>query len=455
MTCHRFRYGLIIALFCLSAAGPRAWADLTINFIAVNASEDQPKKMEVKYALPKELEPEDILDPGELEKDYDVDMGGYYVHKVMTFQPKESRTFKVRVRDVWRITQEEVDVLKKQLDENVKLLEKDEGYEYAVRARDRLVAQLDQIFAKQASYSENIDRRIEEYRADKALLEVIRSNAYDLDYLAHEAKVLDELANQKNTVKFIVEVKNPTPETRTILQKHYLPKEVREEDVVDAQGFEVRFDEKKQQSYLTKEESFGPEQQRKYEVVIKDIWAFPLAKTDAIQKRADLALAELKDSIYEQSANFLFEAIQTRLTQIRQSAALELGVEQHIGMFRLNQRRYDEALLDCVRLEKMMSIVRAKRLEEMESGRVQNVLQRLKALRGLASLSEAIFKRGISVTMTWKIIFGTIIFVAFFTTLHFFIWSRRSKRMGEELGLKSGESIRVVPKPGEEKEEEG
>jgi hypothetical protein len=76
-------------------------------------------------------------------------------------------------------------------------------------------------------------------------------------------------------------------------------------------------------------------------------------------------------------------------------------------------------------------------------------MQRLKALRGLAALSEALFKKGISVTTTWRIIFGTILFVGVFTTIHFFLWSKRSGKMGEEQGLKAGEAIKVVPKPGE------
>ena len=96
----------------------------------------------------------------------------------------------------------------------------------------------------------------------------------------------------------------------------------------------------------------------------------------------------------------------------------------------------------------MIAIVRAQKLAELEKGKVKNVLQRLKALRGLRALSEMLFKKSISVTMTWKIIFGTIVFVALFTTMHFVIWARRSGKSGEEMGPK-GEGIRIVPKPGQ------
>ena len=442
----------LFALFCfLSPLASLVSAQVAIHFIAVNASETAAKEIDVKYYLPEELQPEDILNTGELDLDYDVDKGQYLVYKKMKFGIKESRTLKVLVRDVWRIEEEEINVLKNQVNENLKLLEGSENYQYAVKAREQMLQEIDYIYNQQKNYSDNIDRRIEEYRAFKAALETIRNNAYDLDYLEHESKALDEMENRK-LIKFIIEVNNPHAEKKKIQHKHYLPEEVRADDVVEKRDFDVRFDETKKKSFLTKEEDFNPGEKKKYEILIKDIWDFPVNKADAIQARADLAVGELKDTIYEQSAEYLFKIIQVKVNEIKESKLLEQPIEQHIGMYRLNEKRYEEAKRDVERLEKMMSIVRAKKLREMEVGKVQNVLQRLKALRGLSALSDAIFKRGISVTMTWKIVFGTIIFVALFTTIHFVLWARRSGKMGEEIGLKRGEEIRVVPKPGEEEE---
>ncbi len=95
----------------------------------------------------------------------------------------------------------------------------------------------------------------------------------------------------------------------------------------------------------------------------------------------------------------------------------------------------------------MLAIVKAKKLEELEGSKVKNILKRLQALRGLQALSEAIFKKGISVTMTWRIIGGAIAFIAFFTTYHFFIWAGRSGKKSDSSPLKPGEEIAIVPKP--------
>ncbi|MCC6759369.1 MAG: DUF861 domain-containing protein [Candidatus Omnitrophica bacterium] len=420
--------------------------ELSLNLIAINPSETETKEIDVKYYLPKELEPSDVIDSGQLRVDYDVDRAVYYVSGKVTFSPKESKTFKIRVNDVWMITPEEIAVLKQNMNGNLSLVEKNPDlYPNAKRESDKLAEQLDIILTQQQSYSENIERRIEQYRAYAGIVEKIRKKIYDPNFLEKEAQTEDD-GDAGKTVKLVLEVQNPSKEEeKTVKHKHFLPEEVREEDIVDKQGFDVRFDEKKNKSYLSKEELFKPAESKKYEIVIKDIWRFPVAKLDPMEKRAEAAIEEMKDSAYAESGQYLYESLIKQLKLIRDTQDQNLPPDQHIGIFRTNQKRYEDVKQSVERLEQMLAIVRAKKLEELEGSKVKNILKRLQALRGLQALSEAIFKKGISVTMTWRIIFGCIIFIAVFTTAHFIIWSRRSGRMAD--GIKPGEEIKVVPKP--------
>ena len=423
---------------------PLVFAELTINLVAINGSEKE-KEMEMKSYLPKELEPTDILDAGSLKVEYDVDKAAYFVSGKVTFQPKESKTFKVKVKDVWRITSEEIDVLKQQGDANLKLLEKTPNYPEAVQARDKLVERLDYILGQQESYSQDIERRIEQYRAYADELKQIRNNIYSLDYLTSESQSLAE-DEQNKTIKMIIEVKNPSDtQEKTFEQKHFLPKEIRLDQIIDSKGFDVRFDEKRESAYLTKKETFKPGETKKYEIIIKDIWSFSLAKVEALEGRAKIAYTELKDSLYSASGQFLFDEITSKVELISQSQSVELPIKEHIGLFRVNTKRYAETEDLVKKIEQLLAIVRAKKLQELESGKVKNVLQRLKALRGLAALSEAVFSKGLSLTTVWRIIFGTLGFVAFFTTVNFFVWVRRSGTMGEGQGKGP---IKEVPKPG-------
>lgn len=421
--------------------------ELTMNLIAVNPSESEPRDIDVKYYIPKELEPSDVLDSGNLKVEYDVDKKQYFLKGVVNFAPKESKTFKIRVNDVWVITPEEIQVLKDNLDGDLSLLKKNEElYPNAKRERDKIFDQLDTIINQQ-NLSENIEQRIEHYRAYSGIVEKIRKKIYDPNYLSKEAQVQD-LGDEGKTVKLVLQVKNPSlDEERTVKQKHFLPEEVREEDIVDNQGFKVRFDEKKGKSYLTKEDVFKAGEEKKYEIILKDIWRFPVNKLDPMEKRAEVAMKEIKESSYASSGQFLFEDIKKDIGLIRDTQSSDLPPDQHIGIFRTNEKRYENVKQNVERIEQMLAIVKAKKLEELEGSKVKNILKRLQALRGLQALSEAIFKKGISVTMTWRIIGGCIIFIAFFTTYHFFLWANRSGKKSDSSPLKPGEEIAVVPKP--------
>ena len=438
---------IVAVMFAIGglAAVPLVFADLIINFVAVNGS-DEAKDMDIKSYLPKELDPSHILEAGSLTVDYDVEKGVYFVTGKVNFQPKESKTFKIKVKDVWQILPEEVDVLRQQVDQNLQLLEKNPNYDSAKLARNKLVEKLDYILAQQQNYSQDIERRIEQYRAYADQLQQVRNNIFSVDYLTGESNAsIAEEADK--TIKFIVEVKNPSEtEEKTIEEKHFLPKEIRMEHVVDSKGFDIRFDEKKESAYLTQKETFKPGETKRHEIIMKDIWAFPLPKVQSLRVRAETAYEEIKDSMFAASGRFLFDEIIKKVDEIKLSQEANLSIKEHIGLFRVNTKKFEETEHLLLKLEQLLAIVRAKKLEELESGKVKNVLQRLKALHGLAALAEAVFKEGLSLTTVWRIIFATLGFVAFFTAINFFIWIKRSGSMGEE--RRNKEPIKEVPKPG-------
>lgn len=428
---------------------------ISINFIAINPSKTETKEVDVKYLLPRELNPDDVLDTGPLKLEYNITKNLMYVYGKMSFAPKESKTFKVRINDVWKISVEEIDLLKEQLNSTLEMIKDHANYSSALFVRDKFFEEMDFILKRQKNFSGNVERRIEEYRANFSTLENIRDKVYSQDFLKYQSRGLQEMEESKSFITMVIEVANPSmSKTQTLKHKHYLPKEVRAGAIVDKADFDLRFDAKKELSYLMKEEEFAPGEKKTYKIVLRDIWNFPAMMIQDLSERAEIATLELEGTSFDESARRLYEGIDSNLTQIKDAKALDTSTDRHIGIFRLSNRLYDQAYADFKRIEEMISIVRAKKLAEMESKKVKNVLERLKALRGLKQLSEALFKKKLSVNVTWKIVFGTLGFVAFFTALHFFMWAKRSKTMGEEFGLKEGESLTVVPKPGEEEDDE-
>ncbi len=422
-------------------------AQLNVNLFAVNPSETEAREINVKHYLPRELTPQDILDTGALKLAYDVQKGQYYVFEKVQFQPKESKTFKIKVNDVWHIKEEDIDVLKNQLEQNLQALQGKPFYDQAVATRDRLVQQLNEILDMQTGLSQDVGRRIEQYRAHADILEQTRNEIFNITSLEEKAKAGDDV-NEAKTVKFIVEVKNPLADApKTVRHKVFLPQEIKDDDIVEKHGFMYHFDEKTDRPYLSKEETLAPGESKKYEFVLQDVWQMSPSQVDVLKERAENTVEELEGSSYKESGTFLFNAIMEKIAQMQATPAQPSSIEDYIGSFRVNTARFRQATADMERLERLLAIVRAQKLEELESKKVKNVLERLQALRGLAQLSEALFKRGISVTMTWRIIIGAIAFISVFTAWHFFVWSRRSRAMGEEQAPKTG-GIVEVPKPG-------
>lgn len=431
-----------------------SYADLYLNLFVVNASEKKADAHSVRYRLPDGLNPDDLLDLAGLKVEYDVDRVGYYLIGSIELGPKESKTLKVKVKDVWHFKEEDIKVLKEQMDHVIKTYEKSKHYEPAKLFRNRAIEQLDFIYKEQENFSENIGRRIEQYRIYKEIYEKIRNDIFKLD--AWEAGGIHIVAEENKTIKFVVEIENPLKDKpKMIKQKHYLPSEIKPKDILDYAGFEIRFDEKKQKPYLFKEEEFSPGQVKRYSISIKDIWRIAQSAIDFIRKEAEKTNGVLKESTYQAAGSFLFEHIIEELKKIETSQEKEpKSIEKHIGLFRINKERYGKAEKDLSKMKHLMAAYEHKRLEVLELSKVKNILHKIKQLTGLKELSDLIFSRRLSPTVVWKFIFGVTAFVGVLTLINFFTWLQRSKKMGEEDGLKPGESFKKVSNQEEVVEEE-
>ncbi len=443
----RYAFCLFIVFLILGHVSFVQAANVTINLVAVNGSEEK-KEYPLKYYLPPEITPDDIVNTGDLKVGYDIDKGQYYVQGKVLLGPKESKTIKIEVHDVWRISKKEVDVLKKQIEDNVKFQEGTDYYETAKILGKNMIQKLDYILKQQENYSGDIARRIEEYKAHRNILNEIRKDAFSLQYF----QSTNPPPQEKDTVTFMIEVSNPSKdEERVVKQKHYLPAEIRSEDILDAQGFDVRYDDKRKQVFLQKEETFKPGETKKYRIVLKDLWHIDKGKVKDLRARAERVFAELKGTDYENNAKFILSQIMSNLQKVEDSHATKDDMANYIGTYRVDTKRLKQSVKDIERLEKILAFVKAMKLKKLERSSVKNILQKLKSLRGIAAVSKAIFGKKPSINTTWRIIWGIMIFVAIFTSIHFFVWWKRSKVMGEEYG---GEEIQEITEGQEQAVEE-
>ncbi len=98
---------------------------LVIKTLITNPSTLISQEVPVKYYLPKEVKKEHVIetDAG-AEIKYDMEKDQLYVEGSFTLKPGETKTIKVRVQDVWQISESEIDSLMNQAAELAKPLEK-------------------------------------------------------------------------------------------------------------------------------------------------------------------------------------------------------------------------------------------------------------------------------------------------------------------------------------------
>ncbi|MDI6787450.1 MAG: hypothetical protein QME51_03685 [Planctomycetota bacterium] len=87
------------------------WGSVKITIVAINKSAE-PQRIEVKSYLPQELKPEDVFEKGEFEVFYDTEKGLPFVKlpedKWPLVEPRMSKEYEIRVRDVWTILDKEM-----------------------------------------------------------------------------------------------------------------------------------------------------------------------------------------------------------------------------------------------------------------------------------------------------------------------------------------------------------
>ncbi len=415
----RFRFLLFIGLlFFFISVAKNSSADLYINILAVNGA-DVAQDKEINHVLPKELAKEDVVDTDGLELKYDVDAGAYSVTGVVKLGAKDTKTYKVRVRDVWKVDENEIVQIQEEIDKNLARIKDTEFFPTGQIKRESLIERLDFIVKQQEKFADNIEKRIGRYRIYEKELSEIRTNALSVKYWKSRPPTPDEA----DIFTYIIELENPNDEEEAILSpKHYVPKEVKPEHFVELQGFEVKYDALKGRSYLQKEDKLKAQQKKRYEIGIIDIWKIRDYEIEELRDRTANAFELLRGSEFLDSAEYLAQVITKNLDYLVESQKIDRSINDHIAAYRKNKIIYDKTVEDVEALERLLEALR----EDLERSKVKKVLEKISEQANLASIVKTIFKKP-DINTAWKIILGVVIFVGIYTLIHFTIWGIRSK----------------------------
>lgn len=412
----RFLLSLLFLILIPAMAG--AQQAVSLNVLAVNGTESRLEK-DVEVHLPPEVKLEDILETSGLKVQFDSGTGTYMVYDKVLLEPKQSKTFKVRIRDVWQITPDSMNEVRKQIEESFGRLEGTKYLEVGRVRKDELHRRLDFIQAEQERFSDNVQQRINAYRTYSKEYNSIRDKAVSISYWRTEPPAGADSA----LLTFSMSFENPTDSQVTISPRHYLPSEVKPEHLVNYEGFDLGFDPIRGQFYFTREITLAPKENKKFQIGIIDVWNIDQVEIENLRNRSRDAYRLLESSIYSNSALYLIKNIKEQLDAVDASQAVDREVAEHISEYKLNIERFEQAKKDVAALEDLLTALR----EELERSRLKNILQKITQLKSLADIADAIFGNRPVPNNAWKIITGIMVFVGLFTFLHFAVWGKRSK----------------------------
>lgn len=397
--------------------------DVKIKILAVNPSETQSLKAVVTQVLPAEIDPtQDILDKAGLEVRFDAAKKSYYLTKEVELKPRETLTLELRVRDVWKINADTIEAIKKNLEEQINGLK---GTKYAETGKllyEKAQENLDRIVEEQ-NQPLGINQHVELYRAHIQQLEDIKNNAFSLEAMR---RLENEKKKGVSEARFLIEAENPSSESRTITIRSLLPKDVTAEDVLDRQGFNVLYDQTRKAYVLEKQESFGPKENKKYTIVIKDIWRIPDQDIRYYQEQTSKLYNFFDGTPFMKYAQEQVNGIKKMLAEItllQEEVSASVSLEDRMRAYVLNMQKMAVVKGKFHDLQQLLPELGLRKENAKDFlTRIKYWVKQLTVIKDAVLISIGLEP---DTPITWWIIFGIVLFLGIISTVFYVIWLRK------------------------------
>jgi len=393
---------------------PYAAADVAVNIVVANPSDEEVQTVPVEYLLPPDLKKDDIVDSAGLKIDYNVDQGTYYVHGELELKAKEVKTLKIIIKDIWNIPQSNFDRLHNMLENKMTALESSVDPKTLNDAKSGITGRIAYVIKAQKDAADNIEKRIQMFSKNRDMLSNIKGDIFALDRLKNVEETKPE---EIGTVGLIIEGENVSDKEVNMPIKYYLPKEITSQYLEETGGLEIKHDPIKDQLYLFKEEIFAPMETKRYQIRIKNVWKISEDLVNSYVDEAAQLNEKLADSENAETAQLLYESIKENADAIISTQTTAESVKAFISTFRVNKKRL-RAIKDDI--EKLRTLQQEVNTEDMRG--IRNVVREMDYFNRVKDLSDKIFVGMLEKGAVWRIILIIVIFLIVFTTLFYGIW---------------------------------
>ena len=232
--------------------------------------------------------------------------------------------------------------------------------------------------------------------------------------------LMGQAAIAGESVVFKILAVNPSEtESKQVTIHGVLPPEVKAENVLDADGLSVEYDQQMGASVLNGTVTLKPKGSIIKKILIEDVWVIPDAQFDRLEREVDDILTKLAGTSFAERGQLMADAIHRHVKELheRQGAPF-LDPQQHISSYRDDLKAMQLVETDMVSLRQLMVMAA---LEPSS----QSAMSGAAASAGAASSSP---ERGsLSILTTWRIIFLILGLLGFISLSFFLVWQRQLK----------------------------
>lgn len=417
--------------------------DIKFKILAVNPSATKNTKTVISQPLPPEINPDqDLLDKAGLEVKFDTQKKVFLLTQEVELGPKETRTFEVRMRDVWQVAPDQVEEIKKDLNTQVTALRGTKYHDVGKLLYQKAVEGLDRIIDEQ-SRPLGIKQHIELYRAHREQLEEIKTNALSLESMR---QLEDEKKGNIEEVRFIVEAMNPSSEPQEIAVRSFLPKEIRPDDVLDAQNFNILYDESRKVYFLEKKEKFDGNESKKYVITVKNKWRIPESEILFYKDQTEKLIMLFRETSFEaygdEQGKMILEML-SEISQLQQEVSSSMSLEEKMRAFVLNSQKFEVAKAKIQNLQQILPEAAMEKNPDRDfAEKLRNLIKKLAETQKMVLMAIGMDP---DKPITWWFILGIILFLGIVSAVFYSVWIKKLKE--NKWGNKVMEATSARPPP--------
>ncbi|MBW1926568.1 MAG: hypothetical protein JRI35_05115 [Deltaproteobacteria bacterium] len=174
-------FSFILLLVFLILEGSSQVANVKFRTVAANPSSLRSQRVPIKVYLPKEVKPDDIIDLGTLEVEFDPDRSLYYLYGSVLLEPSQIRVFNVEVRDIWFIPQKDLDAVEEKVGDLVKAFENSKYLDRMKAIARRVEDLIDEILKTQKDEAISSSQHIGVYRTNTKALAHLKEEINEME----------------------------------------------------------------------------------------------------------------------------------------------------------------------------------------------------------------------------------------------------------------------------------